>query len=123
MSAASEALLRQFREQRMAWLDVAEGKRLRLIRPNEEQMGRGIVVGGAISIGHEEAKRFVVDWSGYTQADFLGAAVGSSDPLPFSPELWAEYVADNTELYKLVAQKLLDMCLEHISARVQDRKN
>lgn len=121
----------------MAWLDLQEavpgldgvpgsGKaamRLRLIRPSEEEMGRGIVMAGSVSIGFEEVKRFVVDWSGFTQADLLGPAIGSNDPVAFHPELWAEYVTDNTAVYQLVAQRLVDMCVAHIRSKAEDRKN
>ncbi len=125
------------REKRMAWVELAEAlpgvegvpgsgkpaRRLRLIRPSEEQLGQGIVIAGTISIGYEEVKRFVVDWSGFTQADLLGSAIGSSDAVSFSPELWAEYVTDDTDAYRLVAGKLLEMCMQHIEQRAQDRKN
>lgn len=119
----------------MAWLDLQDAQpgldgvpgkaamRLRLLRPSEEDMGRGIVLAGIISIGFEEVKRFVVDWSGFTQADLLGAAIGSSDAVAFHPDLWAEYVTDNTEVYQRVAQRLVDMCVAHIQAKAADRKN
>lgn len=120
---AADDIARRMREKRMAWLEIADGKKVRLIRPSEEQMGRGIVIGSGIAIGYDEVKKFAVEWSGFTEADMLGAAIGSSDAVPFHADLWAEYVTDNTDVYRQVAQKLLDMCLQHIEARAADRKN
>lgn len=134
---SNQDIARRMREKRMAWVELAEAlpgiegvpgsgkaaRRLRLIRPSEEQLGQGIVIAGTISIGYDEVKRFVVDWSGFTQADLLGSAIGTSDPVAFAPDLWAEYVTDNTDAYRLVAQKLLDLCLQHVEQRAQDRKN
>lgn len=130
-------LARRMREKRMHWLVLEEAQagladvpgsgkkalRVRLERPSEEQLGKGLVLAGTVSIGYDEVKRFVVDWDGFTEADLLGSAIGGNNPVPFHPGLWAEYVTDNNTVYKRVAQQLLELVVKHIEARADDRKN
>lgn len=138
MSKASPAdFVRRMREARMFWIEVepaqpgvsdvpgsgTQAKRLRLIRPSEQEMGETIIRAGHVHIGAAEVARFVVDWSGYTEADVLGSTIGSSDPLPFSPDIWAEYVGDRSELGVKVQTALLDALLAFFNARKEDRKN
>jgi hypothetical protein len=65
----------------------------------------------------------VVDWRGFTEADFLGAGVGASDPQAFSSELFAEWVNDNADALGDVAETVFTMINEHSTAREKALKN
>lgn len=116
-------LIQQLREQRMKWIELEPGKEVRIIRPTELELVQHFIKDRAISVGYEEAKRFVVDWRGITGADVLGAAVGSADPIAFDAELWAEVVADRMAWVNKVAQELLDQIVEHRTAIADQAKN
>lgn len=116
-------LIRQLREQRMRWIELPEGKRVRIIRPTEVEMVRTLLKGGMLSVDVEEVKRFVVDWDGFTEATLLGAGVGGPDPVPFTSELWAEVIGDRTEWVRTVAEAILDLVVAHKAAAVDDAKN
>lgn len=122
----SERLIKQMREQRAVWLDIDERRRVKLLRPREtEQVGflRAVADGrNELYAELEHVKRFVHDWSGFTEADLVGAA-GNSEPLAFTPELWAEVCADSLEITRKVAHKLLDVIVEHRTKAAEDAKN
>nr|WP_315210093.1 hypothetical protein [uncultured Albidiferax sp.] len=120
---STTALIQQIRAQRMQWIDIAPGKRVRIIRPTEVEVSQIFHQGGKATIGAEEARRFVVDWDGFTEADFLGAAVGASSPLPFDLELWAEVIGDHADWVGLIAHALLDAVVEHRNRRAATAKN
>lgn len=123
----SDKLIKLMREQRMSWLDLdadaTPQKRVRIIRPTEYEMAETFVKGGQIRIGFAEACRFVVDWQGFSEADLLGAAVGSSDPLPFTQALWAEVLGDHIKWVPVVTQALMDAAVTHQKKLSDDAKN
>lgn len=120
----SAQLIKRLREQRMHWIDLdLPGKRVRLIRPTEIEIGQHFVKDGQVSVGVAEVERFAVDWDGFTEADLLGAAVGSSDLVPFSPALWAEVVSDKSAWVRKLATDLLDIVIKHSAATKVDAKN
>ncbi len=123
-TAQASLLITRLREQRMKWVELAAlpGKRVRIIRPTETELPE-FFQGGRLTVGLEQVKRFVVDWEGFTEADLLGAAVGSSDPLPFDPALWAEVAADQSAWVRQLAQDLLDHVVAHRVAAASDEKN
>ena len=117
-------LIKRLREQRMQWVDLdLPGKRVRLIRPTEIEIGLHFIKGGSVSVGVEEVERFTVDWEGFTEADLLGAAVGSSDPVPFSQALWAEVISDRAGWVRQLATELLDIVVKHGAEKKVDAKN
>ena len=118
-------LIKRLREQRMQWVDLQDkpGKRVRLIRPTEVEISQQLIKDGAVSVGVAEVQRFAVDWEGFTEADLLGAALGSSDPVAFTPALWAEVVSDQSAWVRGLAQTLLDMVVKHSADKKADAKN
>jgi hypothetical protein len=115
---AAGDIIERLREQRSRWFETAEGRRVKIRRPSETECIT--LVGG---LGVEHAQRYVVGWDGYTEADLLGAAVGSGDAVPFDAELWAEYVADHAELATQVVGWLGDMIVEHLKAKREAQGN
>lgn len=123
----SQQLIKQLREQRMAWVVVDEActppKRVRIIRPTEVELAQHFIKSGEVSCGFDQVKAFCVDWDGFTEADLLGASVGAAEPVPFSQPLWAEVVGDNTAWVRTVAQALLDAAVAHTQKTDDTLKN
>lgn len=133
---SAEQLIKQLREQRMFWLDLAPAvpadgtgqggqpaKRLRLTRPPEVDVGRLLLQDKQLQVSHADMLRYSVDWSGFTEADILGASVGANTPVPFSAELWALLVADNAAWAQSAAQAVLASVVKHYEAKSADAKN
>ncbi len=111
---------------RSFWVKVGEGKRVRVRRPSEHDT-RGLLqrdpdgkVSG-IAADLPEVKRFVTDWEGFAESDFTAA--GSSDPAPFSAELWGVWVEDDREALKTVAEAIVDAVISHEKQRAGIEKN
>lgn len=111
---------------RAEWFDLAEGKRVRIRRPSEHETRQLFVRdadGKVVSIQADlpEVKKHVVDWEGFTEADFTPA--GSSDAVPFNADLWAIWVEDRREALYAVANKIIGMVLAHEERKVETAKN
>lgn len=128
----SQLVINKLRAARQSWVEVEpdnEGskKRVRIIRPAETQIGEFLQRGpdGDLRLVADvpQCQRFVVDWEGITEADLLGAAVGSSDPLPFSPELWSEVCADRADWCRAVSVGLVNAITAHTEAKDAAAKN
>jgi len=128
-----DRLLSRMREQRRFWVELEPAtadrpaQRVRLERPPESQVRDMLAPMGepgewGIKVGLANVQRYAADWDGFTEADFIGPA-GSSDPLAFSPVLWAEAVADRAGWISTCAQALLDAILAHQRAQAEDAKN
>lgn len=116
-------LIKQLREQRMQWVELEPGKEVRIIRPTETDLVTNLAKGSSISMGFEEAAKYVVDWRGITEADLLGAAVGSSDAVPFSAALWAEVASDKLDWVNTVVQAIVKVLVDRKATQDQDAKN
>lgn len=112
----SRRTLELLQQQRRNWLEVEPGKKVRVVRPLAAQMGRFVV---GVTVDH--AAEFVDGWEGYSQADFLGSAVGTSDALDFDAELWGEYVRDNPHISAKVVTAIRDG-LERKLKAIEDAK-
>ena len=123
----SQQLIKQLREQRMAWVVVDDActppKRVRIIRPTEVELAQHFIKAGEVSVGFDQVKEFVVGWDGFTEADLLGAGVGAADAVPFSPPLWAEVASDHSTWVRTVAQALLDAAIAHTQKLDDTLKN
>ena len=113
----SQALINQLRGQRTGRVEVLPGKHLLVIRPAEAQMPRFRGMTSELLIGQ------VIGWDGLTQADLLGASVGSSTPAEFSPELAAEVLADRVEWLGKVSEWLVDAIQAHLEKKAAAAKN
>lgn len=122
-----EAILKTMRAQRAVWLDLEPGKRVQVSRPREAEVVEHFLrpkAGGGYTLMAElpQVQQFVVGWEGFKESDFIGAA-GASDPLPFSAELWAEWISDHLALVPKVAQQLIDSIAAHTNAKEAAEKN
>lgn len=64
-----------------------------------------------------------VDWRGFTEAELLGASIGSSDPLPFDTDLWTEVVLDHAEWLGTCIGHIVEQLVSHSKAREEQQKN
>lgn len=128
----SQLIINKLRAARQSWVDLEpdqEGskKRARIMRPAETEIGEFLQRdpdGGLRLVADvPQCKRFVVDWEGITEADLLGAAVGSSDPLAFAPELWAEVCADRADWCRAVSVGLVTAITAHTESKDAAAKN
>jgi hypothetical protein len=110
------ALRAQIRAARLVKFQIDDKHSVTILRPNETEIPRFMrrdEGGLRLQAEIEEVCEFVVDWSGFTEADFLPPGVGASDPVPFDSDLWRDYVADRARLCKDVAERLLQIISEH----------
>lgn len=115
----SKALIEQLRAQRTGRVEVAPGKNLLVRRPlGVTEMGRYFSAPTP-----ELFIAAVVGWDGITQADLLGAAVGASDPAPFSAELAAEALGDRGDWVGKVGEWLAQAIKAHVEERAAETKN
>ena len=117
-NATASALLQRLVDQRRHWVDLGGGKRLQYLRPPEVELPQFI---GGVKVEH--VIQYACGWDGFTEADLLGAAVGSSDPAPFGTDLWAEWVRDNTDVLPGIAQHMADTASAFLARRAETAKN
>ena len=98
----SEALLKRLMAQRERWVDLGGGRRVCFLRPAQTEL-RSLAGANFVDV----AAKAVIRWEGITEADILGPAVGSPDPAPFSPELWAAWSRDNIAHVEAVVEAVV----------------
>lgn len=121
-------LVAQLRKRREVWVDVGDGRRIKFLRPLEAEHkkllkfdGKGTATEWAVDVA--EVCLFVEDWSGFTEANILGPAIGSDQIVPFDKELFAEMVSDRSEWIAKVARAILDSVIDHLLAKGDVAKN
>lgn len=112
------ALIQKALEQREQWVDLGGGKRVRVRRPPAAQMfefGR-----------HRTAELFMrcaVGWDGFTEADILGAGVGSSDPVLFNVDLWTTIALDSFDWIGKVSEAVTEAISQYVERTEAEAKN
>lgn len=96
-----------------------EGWKLILRRPTDYERDKAFRKDDIDAL--DIAKMFVVGWEEVTEAKFIVS--GSSDPLPFDPEAWAELVQDLPELWSPITKAVIDSWVEYNERREGRRKN
>lgn len=114
----SAALIARMDAQRERWVDLPDGKRVKIQRPLEADFVR---LRGGVTVEH--VAEFAGDWAGFTEADLLGAAIGSSDALAFSPALWSRVVRDRVAYVGPVAEAIVAAITEHLQQQSDIAKN
>lgn len=120
------ALIAQLNAQRDSWVELSPGKAIKLRRPLEgdmEQMFRLVDGSRRFRIGLADVCRCAVDWRGITEADLLGAGIGNTDPLPFSPEVCTLAIGDNLDWLQAAVEGLTAAILQRIEQRATARGN
>lgn len=124
---STNVLLAQLRKRREKKVDLGDGKSVTFHRPPESEMAALLFGDGTkertITVGLDQVRKYVVGWSGFTEADLLGAGVGSSDPVDFSADLWAEVCSDDMGWINQIAEAILKSVVDHWSAKDAVAKN
>lgn len=122
----TSATLLALRRQRERTVKLGEGKKVTFLRPPEVEMSTLLHGDGDTRVWKvdiAEVRKYVCGWEGFTEADILGASVGSSDPIPFDAELWGELVNDNVVWKVKVAEAILESVVDHINKQDAVAKN
>lgn len=117
-AGATSALLAKVLAARETWCELraaGDGKpalRVCIRRPPETDFPRLRRLGGVNGQAETLAlvSEYAVGWDGFSEAELFGAAVGSSDPLPFDSAAWGEIVRDRVEW--------VSACIGHIAEEV-----
>lgn len=115
---AVAALIARMDAQRTRWVSLPDGKRVQVRRPLQTEMRQFI---GGVNVDH--ACQYVCGWEGFTEADLLGAAIGSSDPLPFDTALWSRVLRDRAQYVQPVAEGIVAAIDEHLQQVGTAEKN
>jgi hypothetical protein len=127
----AERLIAQMRAQRLSWVELepatetAAAKRVQITRPPENDVASFITTAdGRLTLEADSTHvgKYVTGWDGILECDLVGPA-GSSDPAPFTPELWALVVEDRLGWMRAIARALLDAIVAHQAAQKADEKN
>ena len=118
MASDSAQLVARMLAKRESWVIVEDGKRLRIRRPPETDLGR-FRIGLAVA----DVAAAVVGWEGITESDILGDDDGSISAAPFSADLCFEVLRDRAEWAGKAAEGVLDAIRAHLDAREDARKN
>lgn len=115
----SASLIEKMRAARESWAEV-DGKSYKIRRPTELDLMRARQ-GTTVAIGLDMLTKVVVDWKGVTEADLIPS--GASDEVPFSQEVWAEYVADRNDIWQPITARLLELMEQHNKRQEASLKN
>lgn len=105
-------------ELRESWVDLEPGKRVRVRRPPEAEM-----LAFQRGANPEQFLRTAVGWDGFTEADILGAAVGSSSEIKFNEELWVVLALDKLEWVGKVVTATAETIKAHFEQQEAAAKN
>lgn len=122
----AKEVLAQRKKGREKSVDLGDGLSVVITRPPEAHFPALMDFRGTTltwSIGLDDVRKYVVGWSGFTEATFLGAAVGSADALDFDAALWEDYCTDNVMATKTVAEAILDVVVKYQEQREAIAKN
>jgi hypothetical protein len=109
------------REQRMVWIELDSKHSVRLLPPTDLQVMDSLSNGGNV-IDHKNIGSMVHDWKGFTEEDFLGKGIGSSDALPLDRDAFNELLANNVEWVQTLLLKLNETLQARGEARVEASK-
>lgn len=116
--AASDPLVARLLAGREFDVELGAGRRLRLRRPPEVRLG-ALVRG----LEFEDVVACTVGWSGITEADLLGATVGSDAAIEWRPGRVAEVLGERSDWCGLAAVELMKRIAGHLDATKAARGN
>lgn len=110
----SKALIEKLRRAR-EFIVEAGGHKFTVRRPTEAD------VAGAEGLkALDYVHKYVVGWD-LQELDLVPG--GGPEAVPFSAELWSEWVDDQPEIWAPIANALLDAYKAHVAARDENAKN
>ena len=118
-----DALIKKLRDARSDWVGLPHPDfpdlKVKVERPAESEFYESMKVTPRAQLVAE----VVADWAGMSEAVFLGAAVGSTDEIPFDEALWAFVSKDRLDWIEVVTQKATEMVSAHLVRKSEDQKN
>jgi hypothetical protein len=103
---------------RERWVELEPGKRVRYHRPRTAEVPE-VAKAGDIGV----AVKLVDGWEGFTEADLLGPSIGANEPVPFHPEVWAEYALDRMHVIAKVLEHIVETMKLHDEQQRAVEKN
>lgn len=110
----SKALIDKIRRARESGVS-ADGRTYTVRRPTDAE---ALEMQGKAPL--EFVRRFVVGWN-VTEADLVPG--GGSEVVPFSADLWCEFVEDRPQIWEPLATAILEGYTAHVKQREVDEKN
>lgn len=114
----SKELVAQILAQRESRLELQPGKSVVVRRPSEYEM-----VAPKSGTSLDFILRYVVGWDGYTEADLLGQAVGSDQPVGWDPAVFAVYLTDRMADIRAIDTHLGGLITAYAKQRESVAKN
>lgn len=135
-AGAQAQIIARLLDQRRTWVPLPDrGIEVQVQRPAEAEMQPYLVQGDdgrtTLRAALPQVQGCVVGWrrmvdgkpASVTEADLLGAAIGSDEAVPFDAGLWAVLVADRHAWVQAVAQAVLQAINDHYQAQADARGN
>lgn len=115
-------VIEALKKSRQKVCDLGDGKKVLFSRPPEIDFVKFIAMDAGSDkvtwrVPVEDMKKYVTGWDGFTEATFLPAGVGGSDPEPFSAELFSLWIDDHVIDAHKVCQALIDAMVAYIEAK------
>lgn len=120
-------------KKRAKWVEVGQAgerkQRVRFMRPPESDFHTLLTnvdqdAGKAVwNVELSHVRKYTDDWEGFTEADLVGSAVGASDAVPFSHELFDFWIEDNVEAQRKIGNAILRATIDYITDREATAKN
>lgn len=107
---SADTLIQKMRRQRELQIEVAEGKKITMLRPPETEFG---TLARGLTLDH--VRRYAVGWSGFTEGDLLVA--GGSEPVEFHVEIACELLADRSAWLVKLHNGVIDAVNAHFEAK------
>jgi hypothetical protein len=114
----ADKLIAQLEEQRTRWADLPGGKRVQFRRPLETEFHTF-----RAGVDVEHVAQYVCGWEKFTEADILGAAIGSDASVPFSGKLWDRVARDRLDYVAAVATAIVQAITDYLAQRDATAKN
>jgi len=117
-------ILRDARRKRTRWYEIDSPTR-RAVQMRLPQEGELYDLRGSRSAVdvRDMLAGCVIDWRNFTEADILGADQGSDSPMPFSRELFEEWVFDHVDVLMRLATNVIEDARKRNVRQEDEAKN
>ncbi len=112
----SKAVIERLRRARQSQV-VSGGRSFTIRRPTDLEM---FELSGRVD-QRDLLTRFVIGWGWMPEMDLVPG--GGPDPVPFDPDLWAEWIADHPEHWDAITDGVVAAYSAHKAGREDAAKN
>ncbi len=128
----AQAILKKMRAQREFVVPLEGGKSVTLLRPTDMECHRDLFqikpakatekVKVELHLDTDKVHNYATAWSGFTEADLLGAD-GGSDAVGFHAELLQEYLANHTTHAHALVTAMYEAIATYLNSKATAEKN